>query len=101
MADLVAIRSRCLREESEDVISRRENRGFAFQKMLGHPCLYRCRRPFRSIEGLKRGFDFSSAMFKERWKGEPFAQSIERFVSCKAGSIRGDLEENAVRLAKI
>src|ERR1700710_3085761 len=50
---------------------------------------------------LQPGFDFGAARLEERRQRELFAKRLHRFVGGETRAVGGDLEQDAVRLAKI
>src|SRR5947209_7045607 len=58
----------------------------------------------RSPRGLQRfqpSFDLLPSRLEERRQGQVLSQRFDRLVGREAGTIRGDLKQNPIRLAEI
>ena len=65
-------------------------------------CLSRgCRARSASLERLQPRFDLGPSPFQEGWQREALAELFHRLVGGKARTVRGDLEQDAVRLAEV
>jgi hypothetical protein len=55
----------------------------------------------RRLQRLQASLDFRPSRYQERRQHQAYAQLIERLVDRKAGTVGGNLEQDAVRLAEI
>src|ERR1043166_872054 len=54
-----------------------------------------------SVQRLQSGLDLGAPRLEERRQRQFLAEALHRLVRCKARTVGGDLEQDAVRLAKI
>src|SRR5882757_5401839 len=54
-----------------------------------------------TLQGLQPGLNLLALAFQERRQHQSLAEFVERLVNRETRTVGGDLEQNAVRLAKI